>query len=232
MDKKNIVKMFIMIIVTLVINFITYLLNNKIGIHNNYIIYIIISIYSLLAMYNLFFGNIRVFNKIYMFGIGILSSFRVFKMDYTPRIPKDSLKQVRTMDIYNSKIIYLIGNITILLLLYFVYTCIFGQTPSFIYLILFVLGLVFPVFYVLLNESLTLNFSKKDLIKLILMIILIIITGIIIFYFRINWIIVLVYFSLLLSLILSFDNKKLFIVNLILLLIFITVPLFIIMWLF
>lgn len=232
MNKNNIKNIFIVLIGTFILNLVFYFLNIKLGYENIFVFFAIITVYSLLTMYNLFFGNIQIFNKIYKFTIGILALFSVFRLDYRIRISKDSLKEVRTLDIYNSKIIYLIGNITMLILLYFVYTCFVGESPSFIFLILFVLGLIFPIFYVPLYESLTLNFSKTDLVKLILMIILLVITSIFLFVLKINAIIVLVYFSLLVSLILTFDNKKMFITNLILLIIFILVPIFVFLWLF
>lgn len=233
MSKKNNIKNIIIILMgTFIFNLVFYFLNIKLGYENSFVFFAIITVYSLLMMYNLFFGNIKIFNKIYTFTIGILALFSAFRLDYRIRISKDSLKEVRTMDIYNSKIIYLIGNITMLVLLYFIHTCVIGESPSFIFLILFALGLIFPVFYIPLYESLTLNFSKTDLVKLILMIILLIITSIFLFILKINGIIVLIYFSLLMSLILTYNNKKMFITNLILLIIFILVPIFVFLWLF
>jgi len=233
MSKNNNIKnIFIILMGTFILNLVFFFLNIKLGYENSFVFFTIITVYSLLMMYNLFFGNIKIFNKIYTFTIGILALFSTFRLDYRIRISKDSLKEVRTMDIYNSKIIYLIGNITMLVLLYFIHTCVIGESPSFIFLILFVIGLIFPVFYIPLYESLTLNFSKTDLVKLILMIILLIITSIFLFILKINGIIVLIYFSLLMSLILTYDNKKMFITNLILLIIFILVPIFVFLWLF
>ena len=239
MIKKNIKNIFIILIGTFILNLVFYILNIKLGYENSFIFFAIITGYSLLTMYNLFFGSIKTLNKIYMFLAGIFGFALSWGEHYhTIRVPeenKDIFKKVREIDIYNSKIIYLIGNITILTAIYFIYTLIISKSVNGIFILLFGLGLFFPIWYIPLYERLTLKLSKTDLIKLILLIILIIITIIILIFFKFEYsvgLIVLVYFCLLMSLIFSYDKKKLFITNLILLIIFILVPIFVILCFF
>ena len=239
MIKKNIKNIFIILIGTFILNLVFYFLNIKLGYENSFIFFAIITGYSLLTMYNLLFGNIQIFNKIYMFMVGIFGFFISWGEHYpTGRVTeenKDSFEQVRELDMYNSKTIYLMGNITILTAIYFIYTIIISKNVNPIFFLLLALGLLFPIYYVPLYETLTLKISKTDLIKLILLIILIIITSIVLVFVKFKYnagIIVLVYFCLLMSLIFSYDKKKLFITNLVLLIIFILVPIFIFLWLF
>lgn len=221
---------FIVVLGFLLFNILIYLLNNILGYKNNIVFYIFIIVYSLLTLYNFINNNIRTFNKIYSFSVGIIGTILSWSTIFLGDIPKkksNSFKQVRELDVYNSKAIYLIGNITALILFNFIYTYITSNNPSIIFLILLVIGLVFPLLYVMLYETLTFNINKIDLIKTILLFVLIVITVLTYIYLKINGIILLVYFCLLISLIMTIDNKKLLVQNLIIVAIFTLVPIII-----
>ena len=227
---KKLKNIFIILIGIFLVNIIFYFLNIKLGYENKVAFFSIITIYTLLTIYNYIYGNIKIFNKIYSFVIGLFGLFLSWSSEYyTVKDKENSFKQIRTLDIYNSKLIYFVGNITILVFLYFIFNIIVGENPNIIFLVLLIFGLVFPIFYVSIYETLLIKNSKVDSLKLILMIILIIITVIVLFCFKNVAFIILLYFLLLVSLIASIDNKKLFITNLILLVIFVIVPLFVIL---
>ena len=228
---NNFEKYLIPSMLTVIVNSIFLLVCNRLGYQGNYIVFIPIIIYSFIKFYNLTKGKTVFFNTIYGF-ISSLVSISSSLTDPQYMTAMDNLKKepvIREFDIKKSKVVYLVGNISFICLLYYlflVFICKINLDEIVLPLVIsvFVFSLFFPLLYSFLYQSLSFKITKIQIIQFILVLILIVISILAKRLFKINLTIVITYFSLLFFLVLSIANKSSFIIMLVIVLFAIILP--------